>query len=1401
MKRLHQKILPLVLTVMMVAQVFAGTAAYAADAVLTDISAHWARKYIEYGVESGYINGYTDGTFRPDQTVTRAEFSKMLNTAIGFAMTADTSFSDVDPKEWYASDVEKAYTAGYITGYTDGTFRPNQTITRQEAAVILSRIMTSPEQTARLSVFHDAAHIADWAEDGVEKVLSKGLMKGDDQGNFNPAKGLTRAEAAKIVGQLIQTETIVRENETIRAGGTYEDTIYANGAEISERLKDSTITFSNCKIFGVLLDNGADGNTIVMDDTDAAVVYLSQGSDATTVKAKGDSAIQSLTVARGAAVTQADEAKIASILLTGNALSQSMVSLTGNFEDIAVSSGSILRVDGSVTDMTVDKQIALFLQAGKIETLTVAKGADGAIINLSDSVSVKKAVLYSAVSFMGLGKIQKADQKVVGSTYQTEPDEVTGVTTETDSKLTPDVSPDKAATNVSISSNVVLTFEQTLYNDEGATLTTGYVEDVVELRRGSASGTKIDFTARVSSSKKVLTIMPDKNLEPNTTYYVVLPAGAFTTSDKKATPKFSTYFKTIQNLQPEITPEYGQKDVAVTDKIKLTFKESVYRPNGSSLTSAYLVSNAIELRKGSASGTRVDFTASVSGRVITLTPDKALERDTKYYVVLNSETIANSSGALNERFTSYFTTADTLIPVISPEDGETNVLLDSAITISFDEAVYRLSGTSLSSAYIQSSVVELRRGSSSGTKIDFTAAVSSDKKTITILPDELLSKKTKYYVIVKAESLSNANGGLNIKATASFTTADTMTPSITPSNGDSSVSASPVIKIAFNEALYSSANVAITSEYITTSGVELRKNSTTGTKLPFTATVSTDKKTITIEPISSLEVNTRYYIILPANALMNANGEKNARITSYFLTSDKLVPVLTPADGADEISVNSKITVKFDESVYRSNGNALSSAYIEDYVVEIRSGSENGTKIEFSASINTAKNTITLTPTFQLNGDTDYYVILLKDSLTNADGDFNPGSVSTFRTGTYIVKEIVFTPENKATGISVETPIVITFGSPVYRSGGGNMTASYLESSAFELRKSSSSGTKVAFSVTAISSDKRTVTLQPDETLSTNTVYYVKLLSSALQYEDGTRISATSSYFTTNSGKPRITSLTVDNVKALTADVQLTCDMDGTATIKVTSSNGELVKDLPVSVKKGEVTTVHLDGLAAETRYVVNASVKAGTLSSDIGTANFTTDKVMKVTAKTISDSAVTIAVEYTSPGMLSVAYTNVKTGETKDRLTGVSLVGAGTREVEIKGLDQNTEYAVTAEFSDEFGNTSKKTVTILTEKSSAYISLASIQVVAGETVYELPEPEYNCSATIDAATSVKIRPTAVAAAEDVEITVNGVTVKSGQLSGVISIKGDSAVVEIGVKAIGGEKISATYTLTITVIR
>lgn len=163
----------------------------------SDISGHWAENAIVRFQSAGYIKGYPDGTFRPNKFVTRAEFVTIQNSAFGVTGGGAASFKDVKTSDWFYGAVGTAVSNGYVKGYPDNTFKPQKSITRAEAAVMLYSYLGGTPGSS--SNFADAGQIPAWAKNAVDFLSAKGYISGYPDGTFKPSKYITRAETVIIM--------------------------------------------------------------------------------------------------------------------------------------------------------------------------------------------------------------------------------------------------------------------------------------------------------------------------------------------------------------------------------------------------------------------------------------------------------------------------------------------------------------------------------------------------------------------------------------------------------------------------------------------------------------------------------------------------------------------------------------------------------------------------------------------------------------------------------------------------------------------------------------------------------------------------------------------------------------------------------------------------------------------------------------------------------------------------------------------------------------------------------------------------------------------------------------------------------------------------------------------------
>ena len=171
----------------------------------TDTSGHWAKDYIAEASSRGVISGYPDGSFQPDRTMTRAEFATILwNMAGRPVSTASLPFTDVGPDDWFRPQIAWAYETGCINGTSAAKFSPHSTVTREQAVTILCRYSGETDGLFNLSFFADRGQISSYALPAVRWALSAGILSGVDDTHLKPRGEATRAQLSALIVRYIQ---------------------------------------------------------------------------------------------------------------------------------------------------------------------------------------------------------------------------------------------------------------------------------------------------------------------------------------------------------------------------------------------------------------------------------------------------------------------------------------------------------------------------------------------------------------------------------------------------------------------------------------------------------------------------------------------------------------------------------------------------------------------------------------------------------------------------------------------------------------------------------------------------------------------------------------------------------------------------------------------------------------------------------------------------------------------------------------------------------------------------------------------------------------------------------------------------------------------------------------------
>ncbi|MEW6183457.1 MAG: S-layer homology domain-containing protein [Bacillota bacterium] len=191
---------------------------YAAEASIplafADLQDHWAAEEIQQLLDDGFISGYRDHTFRPENTITRAEFASVLSRVLslgnGEAEYLDALDDKTDVPVWAYDSIASVLGTGLLHGYPGPggkvAFLPAKTLTRVELATVLSRALaqTVGVHPVPETNFTDRSQIPGWALESVKIATESGLIKGFQDGTFRPQNQVTRAETAVMVQRLLQ---------------------------------------------------------------------------------------------------------------------------------------------------------------------------------------------------------------------------------------------------------------------------------------------------------------------------------------------------------------------------------------------------------------------------------------------------------------------------------------------------------------------------------------------------------------------------------------------------------------------------------------------------------------------------------------------------------------------------------------------------------------------------------------------------------------------------------------------------------------------------------------------------------------------------------------------------------------------------------------------------------------------------------------------------------------------------------------------------------------------------------------------------------------------------------------------------------------------------------------------
>ena len=501
-----------------------------------DIQGHWAEKEINDWQNNGFIKGYQNGSFKPDNGITRAEFIALVNRSFKLTASVRVDFSDVVTSDWFAGEVAKAQAAGYITGYQDGTFGPGKLISRQEAALILSRLLMLDTElkSARTINFKDADLISAWSSGAVEAVVADGYMNGYPDQTYRPEKSITRAEAIITLDRALTT--VLKTAAAYTKAGTYGPATGMESVESSVTVSAAGITLRNMKISGnlVLAEGIGEGDVTLNNVTVLGQTDIRGGGTHSVVLE--NCTMPSVTVCKeGVRVVAYGNTSVSAVLLeSGAVLVKASVDGSG-FETVTVSevipANAKVTLSGNFNIVKVNaKGVKVEISGGTVIKLEAGENATGVTIDIADNAKIGTLIRNTAVTLTGKGKVEVTQVTSGGRSSGNGGDSGSGDGNNPLSFLgayLTTISGNSSTTGNSVEDNAAVTARPTMK----LTFDRGVVRDYWDNNKQcvsieSSSGTNVPVNvsriADVEEEKRNIFVAPSSSLNSGETYNIII---------------------------------------------------------------------------------------------------------------------------------------------------------------------------------------------------------------------------------------------------------------------------------------------------------------------------------------------------------------------------------------------------------------------------------------------------------------------------------------------------------------------------------------------------------------------------------------------------------------------------------------------------------------------------------------------------------------------------------------------------------------------------------------------------------------------------------------------------------------------------------------------------------------
>ncbi|MEA4992747.1 MAG: S-layer homology domain-containing protein [Oscillibacter sp.] len=363
-------------------------------------AASWMEPYLEKLVSWGVMRGDSSGNLHPDRTLTRAEFVVLVNRAFGYDdVSASVPFRDVKASDWYYDDINIGYTTGYFNGTSKTTAAPKSSVTREQAAVLLGRNLVLDDEPGASIDFTDSGKLSNYSRGLIRSAVTEGILSGYGDGSFRPKQSITRGQMAVLLVNAIGTP--VNKSGTHTLGGVYgnvtistsgvtlKDTTIAGNLYITGGLGLGNVTLENVTVLGKIVVCGAGesekgNNSVILRGVTAPTLVMDNlANNIVSIRAEGSTKIDETLIRTPSYVEDATENNYGFTAIRVEGEAGTALTAAGNLKEIVTVTpeSTVTVAKGSVLSLTVDERAA----GSSVAVLT---GAVAKVLNLDTGTTL-----------------------------------------------------------------------------------------------------------------------------------------------------------------------------------------------------------------------------------------------------------------------------------------------------------------------------------------------------------------------------------------------------------------------------------------------------------------------------------------------------------------------------------------------------------------------------------------------------------------------------------------------------------------------------------------------------------------------------------------------------------------------------------------------------------------------------------------------------------------------------------------------------------------------------------------------------------------------------------------------------------------------------------------------------